>query len=162
MNLQELREHFNTYKFIDGTVDGEASQMSEANNIVLWPAVDRTYSDKHQWFFIVLAPYKIPYKKDPQWYNQYSVDKGRKWAAPKCSAYYVTKEIDASMTHVNILCCSTQDLQKHHQKHCYNKYKIHVSSLSTLGDRQRVLSYINKEREKRTFKLYSDYYHTNK
>lgn len=125
----------------------------------VWEPLSRSY-EGHTWFYIVFAPYNKAYENDQEWFYNYAVDKARKWACNKGNAFYVTREIDATKCHSNLLICSSSDLLKYHGKSAYNKYRINVSELHTLGDRQRVLSYINKESIQRPFKLYSDYYYT--
>lgn len=150
-------------QFIDDTTtEAGASPKAGAlpiTDTIKWEPLNRSY-EGCKWFMVVFKPYNKPYLKDPEWYYNYAVDKGRKWAYRLGKAFYVTREIDATKVHVNVLICSGSDLMRYHDKTVYNKYRLHVSELDTLGDRQRVLAYITKESKDRSFKLYSDYYAT--
>lgn len=133
---------------------------AKAEDITKWQPLLRTYED-HVWYYIVFAPYDRAYEADQQWFHTYCVDKARKWALNKGSAFFVTREVNATKVHSNLLICTSQDLHtKYHGKSAYNKYRINVSLLADIGDRQRVLSYITKENKERSFKLYQDYYFT--
>lgn len=137
----------------------EDSFNNANNNAIIWEPLHRSYEDC-KWYYIVFAPYDKAYDKDSEWFSNYAVDKARKWASTKSKAFYVTKEVEATKVHANLLICSASDLMKYHGKSAYNKYRMNVNELCTLGDRQRVLAYILKESENRSFKLYQDYYYT--
>lgn len=155
------KNYWQTNRFIDEEAC-EAPGCSEAETkvIVKWEHIERSYEGQ-KWYFIVFSPFNKPYIKDPEWFEHKAIDSARKWINKKATAYYITREIDATKIHSNILCVSPHDLlKKYHGKQCYNKYKMHVSELKDMGDRRRVLDYITKEQDKRTFKLYLDYYHS--
>lgn len=146
-------------QFIDDTTGTERRSEAEAEDITKWEHIYRTYEDC-RWYYIVFAPYDKSYKADTEWFNNYAVDKARKWAHTKGECFYVTKEVEATKVHSNLLICSKNDLTRYHGKSAYNRYRLNVSELDTQGDRRRVLAYITKEATKRTFKLYQDYYYT--
>lgn len=137
----------------------EAVANAKAEDITKWQPLERSYTG-HKWYYIVFAPYDKAYAKDKDWFSNYCVDKARKWAHTKGSAFFVTKETDATKVHSNLLICSSLDLMKYHGRSAYNKYRMNVSELSSLGDRRRVLTYITKESKARAFNLYQDYYYT--
>jgi len=159
------QDYWQTYRFIDDPPMEAAEQpegvaIAKTEDITQWDHIGRTY-EQHQWYYIVFAPYNKAYEKDKAWFEYKAVDSARKWCQKKTSAYYITREIDAEKIHSNILCVSRENLyEKYHGKSCYNKYRMHVTLLQNMGDRQRVLNYITKENKKRPFKLYLDYIHS--
>lgn len=163
-NIQD--EYWDIPRFKDSpSEEAKPTQATTGAYITKWDPLQRSYEDQ-KWYFIVLYPLNTKgYDQDPsikQYYDHYAVEKGRKWISTKAESYYVTREVEANRTHVNILCSSVTDLSCYHGKKCYskNKYRIDVSPLKDMGDRLRVYEYINKERSLRSFKLYLDYYMT--
>lgn len=136
----------------------ESEAVVEAKHIMvpLTGRIMRTYEDGF-WWFIVFKPLNAPYEKNPDWFRNKGLDHCRKMVKHP-STYISTREINASKVHVNMIVhTSTNDVLKRHDTIYCNKYKIHVSVLLGLADRQRVLAYITKESKDRTFERYLDY-----
>lgn len=105
---------------------------------------------------VVFKPFDRAYERDPCFFQVKGLDKCRK-LFKRPTAYIMTREIIASKIHVNSLVATTENLIDYHDSSYCSKYKVHVSELHNLGDRQRVLVYITKEGKKRTFIKYLDY-----
>lgn len=127
---------------------GAMTYMHDMNDII-----NRSYEEPFKWYFIVYKPYDRAYEKQPDWFQARGIDRVRK--SLKSPAYILTRELLATKTHINVLMASC-DPPLDNTDLC-NKYKLHVSELPTLGDRQRVLHYITKENTSRPFVKYQDY-----
>lgn len=126
-------------------------------NYLFNPVITRSYEHPYKWYYIVWKPFNRSYDKDAQWYQTKGLDKCRRQISNKANAYLITREIVAKKTHIHGLICSSQDLDLLHQKNCYSKYKMHVSSVLSQADRHRVTDYLLKESKNRSFKKYVDY-----
>lgn len=118
--------------------------------------INRTYESPVQWYYMTFTPFKDQYAKSLDWYTFKGLDVCRKLVS-KDKAYLITREIEATAIHINILVASDRNLERYHLD-CYKgKYKIFVQRLSQSIDRHNVLTYVTKEALNRPFKLYLDY-----
>lgn len=156
MNI--VQSDYQEYAFIN-TIGTETVRNEQGGDSIIYTPVDRTHEDGSQWFFIVFAPYNYAYCDDCSWFNTKGIQRvNDKFLRNKnVLDCIITKETDATKVHINALVRSTQDLSLLHQRSYCNKYSMFVSSLSTIIDRQNVLSYILKENKTRTFVKYKDY-----
>ncbi len=136
---------------------GETNVELSATNI--WTnIVRRTYEKPNNWYFVVFCPLDKPYDKDPDFFKVKGLDKCRSFFK-KPQAYIMTREIlDCEKIHVIALVCTTQDLMLHNKKIYCNKYYVDVQLCPLPADRDRVLTYITKEKTKRSpYLKYLDY-----
>lgn len=161
-NIQKL---YQQYAFLDekghnfqAKQDVEATPVDNVSNI--WNTiVKRSYEKPNEWYLVVFSPINKAYAKDPDFFKVKGLDHCRKMFK-KPSAYILTREIhNCEKIHVNALVCTDQDLMKRNTTIYCNKYYVHVQHLALPIDRDRVLTYITKEKTKRTYLKYLDYVH---
>lgn len=171
MNMDQLQEQYKTYAFLEssGAEDaGEAGVGAEHKTAQLMKyqkdchlmerLANRTYEKPYNWYFVVFKPFDKTYEDHYEWYQHKGLDACRKYFK-NYSVLILTKETCAAKTHVNALVCTTT--VPLHGKNTH-KYKLHVSELANIGDRQRTLSYILKESSSREMEMYRDYIYIDK
>lgn len=115
----------------------------------------RTYEDL-KCYYVTFKPLKIPYAKDKEWFEFKGIDKCRKTLNEQ--HYYITREINASKVHINMVVYSSKDLvHMLHEKPRLNKYFMSCSLIEDKHGREKVVNYITKESKTRVFKKYLDY-----
>ncbi len=120
--------------------------------------IRRTYELPYIWYYIVFQPMNIPYANNPDWFKAKGIDAIRKKFRLKTVTCILTREtLDCAKVHINMLICSSDKLLRFHNGKCFHKYTMNVQKLSSLSDRENVLSYMCKEELKRTFVKYIDY-----
>jgi len=115
--------------------------------------VKRSYERPFRWYFLTFKPFNKNYEKDIDFYNRKGFDHVRKKIG-KTEAMIMTKEIQASKIHINVLCCSERNLSE--LLHDKNTNKYHIFS-EPCKDRHLVLEYILKESRTRFFHEHLDY-----
>lgn len=165
-SLNRLQEIYSDYAFVP--LDGDGGEDGvEANNICsiyknpdmvqkMESIINSKYDENLMWFYIVFKPYNRAYIKDQEWFKTKGLDQCRK-LVKKPEAYVLVREVASAKIHVNMIVCSDQSLMPKDGKSYCSKYKMHVSRLRALSDRQAVLNYVIKENMKRSFAQYSDY-----
>jgi len=126
---------------------------------------DRKARDLHRKWYIVCKPYDLNYKANPKLFQKNCFDYLRKYFGfTKDSIYFMTKEVNAAKTHVNIFYIQTEDETDMHQydmsendDHKTKNYFYCVQEANSLLDVCFILDYIIKESWYRKFNLYSDY-----
>lgn len=161
MNITALQNLYQQYSFLEPS---EAGREGEAvtGAITQWLSakgeiealIKRTYELPAKWYFIVAKPFDRAYEKDPSWYLTKGIESIRRKVG-KCHVAFLTREVNAAKVHVNALICKDELSIVDGQN--TNKYKLHVSELSDISERRRVLDYISKEATTRTFIKYLDY-----
>lgn len=160
--MDRLQEQYTEYAFIDdphvqsGAVSVPATGLAGAFTKCA-PYMLRTY-EGCKWYFIVFKPFNRAYDKAPSWFMHKGLEKcSTKVVSPEFALY--TREKNAAKVHINGLVCYRGDLDSLHDRNFGNKYKLHISELHTLSDRQNVLKYICKEefQDNNTWTLYEDY-----
>lgn len=159
MHEFELVKNYQEYAFIDEDHPPEGGANAEPGAIAYWEhdmerIINRSYEGPCKWYLVVFKPFNKSYAKWGDWYTYKGLDSCRKYFK-RPRAYILTREIKAEKVHINALVCTERPPV--HQAVYNNKYKLHVSELSQLGDRHRVLTYITKESRVRPFNLYLDY-----
>jgi len=113
-------------------------------------------------FYIVCKPYNSNYAANPKLFQKGCFDYLRKYFGfTKNHLYFMTKEVNAAKTHVNILYVQNNlndetDMFYYENSKTKN-YKYSVQEVSSQLDAVRVLTYMIKESHVRRFNLYSDY-----
>lgn len=132
---------------------GAATQW-DIHQSAMYTVIGRTYDNPKKWYFVVAKPFNDAYAKHFAWYEHKGLDAIKKKIG-KADVIIGTKEIKAAKVHVNFLvCCDSLPFEDGCNT---RKYKLAVYELAHIGDRERVLAYILKESEDRTFVQYSDY-----
>lgn len=114
--------------------------------------VSRTYEKPFKWYFLTFKPFDKGYIKDNLFYQKKGIDHARKKIG-RVEAYYITREIKATKTHINALVCSDRDLSGLHEKKT-NKYFIYCEEVKNRFD---VFEYIFKESKERYFNKNIDF-----
>lgn len=149
---------YKDYAFIDDPPITESEAKPELGALTLLnhnmeTIISRSYENS-TWYYVVFKPFNKTYTKMLDWYTIKGLDSCRKYFK-KPEVYILTREIDAEKIHINALVCTRTPPVDGSVYN--NKYKLHVSELSTLGDRMRVLTYVTKEFYNRSFYQYLDY-----
>lgn len=153
--MNNISNQYLEYAFIDNVNVGEGEAVAGAMTYMdnFTALISRTYEEPLKWYFVVYKPYNRAYEKQPDWFQARGIDRVRK--SLQSPAYILTRELLAEKTHINALFVS--EFPPKHESDLCNKYKLHVSELKDIGDRQRVLSYITKEAKDRPYVKYQDY-----
>lgn len=118
--------------------------------------ITRSYELPDSWYFLTFKPFDKHYERDLEFYTRKGLDHCRKKIG-KVKAYIITREIQATKIHINVLCVTDRNLLKLHEKKT-NKYFIHCQALGrSQRDRDHVLGYILKESKTRFFRNFDDY-----
>lgn len=158
MNISKLQERYKEYAFMSGNGEDEGrDDEGGLEAMTKWSRLRARTFEGGKWYFITFKPFDDAYTKDPEWFQVKGLDSCRQ-KVKNCLAALFTREIEATKTHINGLCYSLHDLHSvlHNKTHA-RKYKIFCTVLSTRCDMLRVLDYITKEEEHRTFVKYLDY-----
>lgn len=123
--------------------------MSECSTIV-----NRTYEQPYKWFYLVFAPLDKPYDLDPSFYLEKGLIKCRSKLGP-VQALYMTLETESTKAHINVICCSKNDLSQLNGKFYLHKYRIYATECGP--ERMALSNYIVKESRHRVFKRNIDY-----
>lgn len=154
----DLQQRYQEYSFLPVPSEASGKTKSEARVSTIWQdIISRTYEIPFKWHLVVFSPINKAYIKDPDFFKVKGLDKCRAMFK-RPQAYIMTREIlDCEKVHVNALVCTDQDLSLRNNLIYCNKYFVHVQPLPLFADRDRALSYITKETDKRSFTKYLDY-----
>lgn len=156
--FNKVQQMYNEYAFTESLpAEPENSRNEEdgAYNLMV-PYINRTYESPFKWYLVVFKPYDKPYEQDREWFRFKGLSSCRN-LFKKCQVALLTREIYAAKIHINAVVCTDQDLMRRHDTTYNNRYKIDVSELHRLCDRQNSLIYITKEEKDRSFANYLDY-----
>ncbi len=113
----------------------------------------RSYEKPFKWYFLTFKPFNSTYHDNYGWYQNKCLDHCRKKLG-KVEAYIMSRETEATKTHVNILCVTSRDLEQELMDKKTNRYYIYCKESICRHD---CLRYIFKESKSRNFKQYKDY-----
>lgn len=139
-----------------GSPPGDLKKPQASALSLCLPLLAPSYEKPHVWYFLVFKPYDRAYNKDPAWFQVKGLDRCRK-ILKRQAVHILTRETDATKTHINMVCCTDQDILVFHEKDLANKYKIHAQVLKDYADRENATTYMFKEELKRPFINYLDY-----
>lgn len=123
------------------------------------PLISRSYEGPFNWYYITFKPFTDSYTLHEALY-QNCLNIVSDWCRSKSDCGVLTREIMATKTHVNALVCSSKELLDLNNSNIVKrglKYKLHVDLCLSLEDRLRVLTYMFKESDHRSFLLYTDH-----
>jgi len=117
-----------------------------------------------RWFYIVAKPYDKHYVAKAKLYQKDCMDYIRKKLIKKYNilSYFMTKETEATKTHVNILCTSTEDLSLLDGAQARFYYTVQEIDTCDHMDKNliNILIYCIKESKTRKFSRHSDFIHS--
>lgn len=122
---------------------------------VIWSTTRAILYNKYidNWYLIVFAPLNKTYDV-----NFVAFDHIRKKICTSNDSYIITKEVNATKTHWNLLINSERDILKFNGQHT-NKFYIHVQHITPFTH-WTVYDYITKEFNEET-KIYNEYIFNN-
>lgn len=118
------------------------------------------FTDELRWFYIVAKPYDKFYVAKAKLYQKDCMNYIRK--KYPFSSYFMTKETEATKTHVNILCSSLEDLNLLDGAKARFYYTVQEIDLCGNFDNNliNILRYMIKESKTRQFNRHSDFIHS--
>lgn len=114
------------------------------------PSMKRSHEEPVKLYYLVFKPFDKGYDPDFIAYDHII----RKLGA--LEDYIITREINATKVHYNVMAWSTRDLTKLNDGQT-NKYKISSQLVKTYLDKYTVYDYCFKESKERYFHHYLDY-----
>jgi len=132
------------------------SILSNYNRVKLATSylIGRSYEQPCRWFLVTFKPFSKNYEKDLIFYKYGCMDHCRKKLGRDISCYVMTREIDATKVHVNILCCTKRDLESELHDKKTNRYYIYAQECNNRHD---TFEYIIKESHTRVMHSKIDY-----
>jgi len=115
--------------------------------------VNRTYENA-KWYFLTFKPFNKNYERDLHFYKNQGLEHVRKKLGTGIDCYYITREIHATKTHINVLCCTRRNLEDELHEDKTKKYFIFCEQAKY---RDKTLAYILKESLDRVFIKSLDY-----
>lgn len=117
--------------------------------------LSRTYWSKG-WYFLTFKPFNKTYEEDPSWYNEKLIRKVYDRFRPMAKLMWLTRETEATKTHVNLLIYTDKDISKYNDSIFFNKAKVFCVGI-VAQDRFNIFNYIFKESKNRWFYYHTDY-----
>ncbi len=150
---------FNVHSFNSnlGNLNCLAGAIAEARVPLSYTPITRSYEKPYNWYLLVFSPMDVPYENDPEWFMIKGLDRIRdKFRLHE--TFLITRELNATKVHANMLICSKTDLTKMDARKCFHKYHIKAQYIcNSLCDREHVYNYITKEFKEREPVKYLDY-----
>lgn len=155
--VSKIQDGANIYN-TDNFIMPKYNLMSDYNKVLseLHYITDRSYEHPYRWFFLTFKPFNKTYSKYHDFYQKKGLDHCRLYIRKHVKSYIMTKEIDATKTHINALVVSDKDLLSLLHEDKTNKYFIFCEECI---DRHNTLKYIIKESHTRYFYKFKDYVH---
>ncbi len=154
----DIQALYSDYAFItEPEPEALVQRSGDESYLLMEDIVGRSFESPYSWYLVVFSPLDRPYEKDPDWFTVKGLSKCRDMFKKPQSVILTREILDCKKVHINVLVCTDQDLSRRNNKIYCNKYYVFAQRLNTPADRQRVLAYITKEMDNRTFVKYLDY-----
>lgn len=161
--LAELGSGLNKYNLEDYGFTVEKGNYDDVYMEAFNKFIKPLYPVCNKEFYVVFKPLNRAYV--PDWFKTNSLRKLMDWARQKFkpTAMVLTREYrGCAKVHINLLCTTSEDITKFHEKIILNKWMLYVKEVDSNAD--RVLSYMYKDAKTYSFYDHVDYviYRTDK
>lgn len=114
--------------------------------------VRRSYEYPYRWYYLTFKPFNEGYEPLSK-----DIDKIFNKLRSGAEFMLVTREIDATKIHYNVIVATHIDLSRLHNRVSHHRWKMYCDELDTTDYRMNVFKYMCKEARRRPFLKFIDY-----